>query len=101
MVTDLYVHRMWLRGLFDIYNDPTRMGRIHDFVGGTFFGFGYGIYHVAHRPGPVGVGQQPVHRLGEIRLLCYQLDDLVARDARAFLDSQRIIAHSPDAINSA
>jgi hypothetical protein len=22
------------------------------FVGGTFFGFGYGIYHVAHRPGP-------------------------------------------------
>jgi hypothetical protein len=22
------------------------------FVGGTFFGFGYGIYHVASRPGP-------------------------------------------------
>ena len=24
------------------------------FVGGTFFGFGYGIYHVANRPGPSG-----------------------------------------------
>jgi len=42
------LHRMWLRGLFDIYNDPARMGRIHDFVGGTFFRQMYRKFYGEH-----------------------------------------------------
>jgi hypothetical protein len=35
----------------DIHSDSARWG----FIGGTMFGFGYGVYHIMHRPEPVAL----------------------------------------------
>ena len=48
MFPEADLHRMWLRGLFDVYNDPARMARIQEVVGATFFRQMYRKFYREH-----------------------------------------------------
>ncbi len=56
-----HLHRMWLRGLFDVYNDPARMRRIHEYVGGTFFRQMYRKFYGEHGVWSDALGQRMGH----------------------------------------
>jgi radical SAM superfamily enzyme YgiQ (UPF0313 family) len=89
------LHRMWLRGLFDVYNDPARMRRIHDFVGATFFRQMYRKFYREHgvlndslaarfdRSRAEGLDYQATAKQAGDGLALPPLDDIVAHAALA------------------
>lgn len=89
------LHRMWLRGLFDVYNDPARMRRIHDFVGTTFFRQMYRKFYREHgvlsdalaarfqRSRSEGLDYRSTATQAEDGFTLPPLDDLVAHAALA------------------